>query len=210
MSENTDSLISFSMKIWKYLQHGFALGVLGFGFILIGFFIPYLVYPVMLMLGLPLSSALFFGVIFMLLGGVNQIMAQRLWGVEIEQSIGTGMRDGFFLFVLINISFAPLILVMNSMWLLWVWTWHPINPLDVFIILLISTPVYLLLMGLIGEKVAIFLHVEKEPEMPANSQERSQKCPYCGSSYYYSPDKVSEGEVQCQNCAKKFPVISDI
>ncbi len=210
ITENTDSSISFSMKIWKYLQHGFALGVLVVGFLMIGITIPYLVYPVFAIVGLPLSSALFFGVIFMLLGGVNQIMALRLWGIEVEQNIGTGMRDGFFLFILSNIIFAPMIIIFQSMWRWWLWTSHAVNPLDVLVVLSISTPIYLLMMGFIGEKVAIFLHVEKEPKRPTDFLEHSHACPHCGKSYYYSSEKTFEGQVQCQNCGEKFPIISDI
>ncbi len=210
MTENTGGSISNRMKIWKYLQHGFALGVILVGFLLIALFFPYLVFPVLFLLGFPMMTAVFFGVIFMLLGGLNQMMAQHLWGIEVEQSIGTGMRDGFFLFVLLYISFAPFILVFQSMWQWWLWTSHAVNPLDVLVVLSISAPIYLLVMGFIGEKVAIFLHVEKEPERPPDFLQYTHACPHCGKFYYYGSEKIIEGQIQCQNCGKKFPVISDI
>jgi hypothetical protein len=203
MIEYNSSSSSIPRKIERYFLHGLALGTIPLVLMIFSSLTYYAYFPSHL-LGISMTTAILYGIVFILLGGINQSMTKRFWGIESESNIGNGMRDGFILFVLLNIAYSPLMLVMTRVSL--DLSWMTITPLHVFLILLLSTPVYLILFGFIGEKTALFLYVDKDPVMPSDYQERSFRCPHCGSSYYYTLDKVSEGQVECQNCAMQFSI----
>lgn len=38
----------------------------------------------------------------------------------------------------------------------------------------------------------------------------TQKCPYCKAVYSYHKKSITEGEVVCQNCEKRFPISDSI
>jgi hypothetical protein len=203
MMENTDRSISIIRKIGKYLLHGFMLGIPTFVLMIAGYMIPFIAYSAIILLGLTLVNAVYYGFVFMIMGGMNQVLAERLWEIESQQNIGSGMRDGFVVYVIFNIVGSPMILVFFPVILT---GWTPVIPLVAYILLLIITPIYLVLLGVIGEKIARFLHVDMEPKIAIDLRERIYICPHCGSSYYYGPEKVHEGRVECQNCAKLFPI----
>ncbi len=184
-------------------MHGLILGVVVFaasvGMMLIGMGYSFQTY---LLLGSSLVGAAFHAIIFALTGGMNQALAERFWGIDCEKNIGTGMRDGFLVFFLFNIVFLPVGLTFAiPPWL----HWMP-SAIEVAIIFLVAIPIYILLLGIIGAKTAVFLHQDKEPVMPSDFVERSHECPHCMARYYYGPGIEKEGVVTCQNCGKQFSI----
>ena len=193
---------SAARKLGRYFLHGLILGavvlVASIGMTLIGIASSYLTY---MLLGSSLIGAAFYAMIFALTGGMNQALAERYWGISCEKSIGTGMRDGFLIFMVFNIAFLPVALVFS------IPPWYgPPSALEIAIIFLVGIPIYILLLGIIGAKTAVFLHEDKEPVMPSDFVERSHQCPHCMARYYYGPGTEREGVVTCQNCGKQFSI----
>jgi len=190
-------------QLGRYFLHGLILGavvlVASVGMILIGMASLYITY---MLLDSTLINAVFYAIIFALTGGMNQALAERYWGINCEKNIGTGMRDGFLIFILFNIAFLPVALVFSIP----PWWYSQPSALDIVVIFLVAIPIYILLLGIIGAKTAVFLHEDKEPVMPSDFIERSHQCPHCMARYYYRPDTEKEGVVTCQNCGKQFSV----
>jgi hypothetical protein len=200
--ERSSSSISQISKIAKYFQHGFALGVMligGFLLLVMGgiFFYP----SYYIFISPSLIGAIFYAVTFGLTGGVNQKLAEHIWGIKCEQNIGTGLRDGFVLFIFFNIAFVPISMILFFPY----WLPSP-APLQIFLFISFTVPFYILVLGVIGQQVAVLLHSDEEPARPSDFIERSHKCPYCGAKYYYESKPENQNIVTCQNCAKQFSI----
>jgi hypothetical protein len=148
--------------------------------------------------------AAFYAIIFALVGGMNQVLVDRLWGIESEQNIGTGMRDGFLLYMIFNIAYIPVMIGVNS-FMMWR-GWSEAVYAQAMMMIVVSAPIYFVFMGFIGEKIAIFLYADKKPELPLDFSEHSYRCIHCGATYYYGQEISSQGIITCQNCAREFEI----
>ena len=203
--ESKQASISFLGRLLRYLLHGLVLAVVVLTPMIFGVVTSASAYILpQILMGPLFATTIMFGMIFILLGGANHSLSKKLWGHEFESDLGTGMRDGFVLFVIFNIAYSPIMMAMMRLSV--GWGLHTVTPFDVFLLFLVTTPIYLLLFGFIGERFAVFLNLDKEPIMPTDFQERSFKCSHCGSSYYYSSEIVRDGRVACQNCGKQFEI----
>jgi len=202
--ENSTNSSSVIRILGRYFLHALILGAVvlvgSVGMILIGMGSLYLAYMV---LTSSLVGAAFYAMIFALTGGMNQALAERFWGIDCEKNIGTGMRDGFLIFMLFNTAFLPVGLIFA---IPPGWHWVP-SAIDVAIIFLVAIPIYILLLGIIGAKTAVFLHLDREPVMPTDFVEHSHQCPHCMARYYYGLGAEKERVVTCQNCGKQFSII---
>ncbi|MHA1951909.1 MAG: hypothetical protein ACXAAO_10510 [Candidatus Thorarchaeota archaeon] len=199
------SEISKLVRLSKYLQHGFALGVIVIvPSVFLAFFFGSWFFLLWL-LGLPLMYAAYFAIVFALLGGVNQVLSTYFWGIEVEQSIGNGMRDGFLLYIIFNIAYLPVTLAVNALAMWGFWFAIP-SYVQATMLVIVSAPIYFVLLGFIGEKTTIFLYVDTERELPSDFSDNSFSCIHCGSRYYYKPGVVRDGVVTCQNCAQDFRI----
>jgi hypothetical protein len=191
--------------VGRYLLHGLGIGVIVFGgefvLLVVSFGNPYSLFYTQA--GSPFMGVLFYGLLFALTGGANQIFAEQIWNIKCEQNIGTGMRDGFIILVFFSISFLPLDILFSLMTLGFMVT---LTPIQVLVILTIVIPLYVFILGVIGKSEAIFLHVDAEPAIPPDFSEHNYSCPHCSASYYYGPDSIQNGMVTCQNCAKEFSI----
>lgn len=50
-------------------------------------------------------------------------------------------------------------------------------------------------------------HIELVADSEIIGPKSRQTCPHCKASYSYDMRNIVEGEVVCQNCTKRFPVI---
>ena len=144
----------------------------------------------------------FYAVAFALLGGVNQVLVQKIWDIECEQSIGNGMRDGAIFYMFFEIAFLPVSLAIQSFTMWDHWEYFP----DTILVILIAAPFYMIIAGGIGERLALFLYVDLEPEMPSDFSEHSYTCTHCGARYYYGEESRSKGVLTCQNCSRDFNI----
>ncbi|MFW9833646.1 MAG: hypothetical protein ACFFEK_06600 [Candidatus Thorarchaeota archaeon] len=203
--ETESSSISIVGRISRYFLHGLLLGVACLVPLFLGVY-TYTSYYMLAytLLGPSFTLAIVYGVTFLLLGGLNQAMSKQLWGIETDSNLGTGMRDGFVLFMLFNIAYSPVMLLVTG--LTQGFIYPPIPVFNAFLLFIISSSLYLFLFGYLGAMYSISSNVERAPAVPNDIQARTFKCPYCGSLYYYSSEKESRGQVECQNCARFFEV----
>ena len=140
---------------------------------------------------------------FAFLGGINQVVSQKLWGTETEQNASSGLRDGVLLSLLLNIPYLPLSLATTTS--IFQWGRH-LDAGEIFLILLISFPILFVIFGIIGEKVSSFFYQNYKPELPPDYDTKSHTCPHCGARYYYGENSVDEKKIICQNCNKQFTI----
>jgi DNA-directed RNA polymerase subunit RPC12/RpoP len=194
--------------IWRYAQHGFTLGaILLSGVVILTVFIINPYNMAYMLVGIPFIGAIYYALLFGLAGGVNQFLAEHIWRIKCEQSIGTGLRDGLILFLLVDLAALPLIMFMNAMSLAYMY--HLVSaptPLQLFLLFSLIISIYTFVIGAIGKGVAVFLHGDKEPEMPSDFAEHSYRCPHCGANYYYDSEKIRDQSLTCQNCAREFSI----
>lgn len=201
---NTVEKKSLGNELLRYIQHGLGLGVILICSLFVLLVLVGTSYSFLFVLfGTPLLGAISYAIVFEVVGGANFVLADHIWGIKCEQNIATGMRDGFFIFICSAIVFFPLNMLFNSTIYM---PWFAPTPLQVLLIFFLSIPIFIILSGVIGKSVAVFLYVDKEPAMPTDFVEHSYVCPHCGSQYYYRQDTISEGMVICQNCAQQFSI----
>ncbi|TFH06025.1 MAG: hypothetical protein E4H14_11600 [Candidatus Thorarchaeota archaeon] len=202
------SEISILGRLIRYLLHGLVIGSIvivlsAFNTIMFtdSYFIRITLCPI-------LMYAPFFAVAFALVGGVNQTLVERIWNIKCEQSIGDGMRDGAIFYILFNVFFLPVSIFIQGFILYGnygSWQYFP----DTVLVILIIAPLFMVIAGAIGERLAIFLYVDSEPEPPPDYSEHSYTCSHCGARYYYGLESRSKGVLTCQNCARDFDIIVD-
>ena len=144
-----------------------------------------------------------YAILFALIGGINQVLSEKLWNIKCEQNIGNGMRDGAILFFVFNITFMPISIMGITFSLS---PWSGLNSNQVILILLVAGFVSVFAIGFMSEKISSFLYVDNEPEPPPDFSEYNYTCPYCNARYYYGSEIPSDGMITCQNCARAFPV----
>jgi hypothetical protein len=203
MEEHSSSISQIS-TIVKYFERGFTLGLIFIGgFLLVGIGGVYFYPSYYRLISSSVFGAIFYAVAFGLAGGVNQKLAEHILGIKCEQNIGTGLRDGFVLFVFFNVVFVPVSMMFSyPAWALW---FSP-SPLQIFLLVSFAIPVYIFLLGIISRQVASFLHADEEPTMPSDFVQHSYKCPHCSPKYYYGLIHNNQNAVTCQNCAKQFSI----
>lgn len=207
MKETSDK-ISLVGMIWRYAQHGFILGAILLGGVVI--LTVFMVNPynmAVMLVGVPFIGAIYYALLFGLAGGVNQILAEHIWKIKCEQNIGTGLRDGLILFLLVNLAALPLLVFINAMSLAYMYDLGP-TPTPPQLLLLFSAifSIYTFVIGAIGKGVAVLLHGDKEQEMPSDFTEHIYRCPHCGANYYYGSEKIHDQSLTCQNCARDFSI----
>ncbi|TFG26535.1 hypothetical protein EU528_14245 [Candidatus Thorarchaeota archaeon] len=144
-----------------------------------------------------------YAILFALIGGINQVLSEKLWDIKCEQNIGNGMRDGAILLFVFNITFIPI----NIMAIAYSFSpWSGLNNIQVILILLVSVFVSVYAIGFLSEKIASFLYVDKDPETPPDFSKHSYTCPHCNARYYYGSEIPNNGTITCQNCARDFPI----
>ena len=198
--------VSILGRLSRYLLHGLVIGTI---VIVLSAFNTILFadsYFVRITLGPILMYAPFFAVAFALVGGVNQALVERIWNIECEQSIGNGMRDGAIFYILFNVYFLPVSIAIQGFTMWGYWEYFP----DTVLVILIIAPLFMVIAGAIGERLAIFLYVDSEPEPPPDYSEHSYTCSHCGARYYYGTESRSKGVLTCQNCALDFDIKEDL
>jgi len=144
-----------------------------------------------------------YAILFTLIGGINQVLSEKLWGIESEQNIATGMRDGAILYFVFNISLLPITIMATSYYL---WHYSGVTPEQVLLTIIVSGFIYIGGIGFMCEKFSSFMYVDNEPDPPPDFSECSYTCPHCNARYYYGSEIPSNGMITCQNCARDFPV----
>jgi DNA-directed RNA polymerase subunit RPC12/RpoP len=206
--KETSDEISLAGMIWRYALHGFTLGtILLGGVIILTVFIVNPYSMVYMLVGIPFIGAIYYALMFGLTGGVNQFLAGHIWRIKCEQNIGTGLRDGLILFLLVNLAALPLIVFMNAMSLTYMYGLVPVpTPLQLILLFSLIFSIYTFVIGAIGRGVAVFMYGDKEPEVPSDFAEHSYRCPHCGANYYYDSEKIHDQSLTCQNCAREFSI----
>ncbi|TFH00185.1 MAG: hypothetical protein E4H14_19965, partial [Candidatus Thorarchaeota archaeon] len=147
------SEVSILGRLSRYLLHGLVIGTI---VIVLSVFDTIWFadsYFVRITLGPVLMYAPFFAVAFAVVGGINQALVERLWGIECEQSIGNGMRDGAIFYIVFNGSFLPVSVAIQGFTMWEHWEYFP----DTVLVILIIAPLFMIIAGAIGERLAIFL-----------------------------------------------------
>lgn len=199
------SEVSILRRLLRYFQHGFILSLISIAltvFITFAYAGSYFMY---IILGPILMYAPMYAVAFAVLGGINLALVQHLWSIELEPSIGNGMRDGAIFYILFNVTFLPVSISIQGFIM---WGYLDFFP-DTMLILLITSPIYMIVAGAIGERLVRFLYFDSEPEMPPDFSKHSYTCIHCGARYYYGEESRSKGVLTCQNCMQEFEIKSD-
>jgi len=198
---------SIGKRLSNYFLHGITLGSITFVawiltiFSLLPSYVPYYIPPSILGPSLLVGPA--YAILFALIGGLNQVLSEKLWGIKCEQNIGTGMRDGAILYFVFNIILIPIYIMVIFYTMS---PWSGLNNIQVTSILLVSGFVSVVAIGFMSEKIASFLYVDEDPKPPPDFSEYSYTCPHCNARYYYGSEIPSNGIITCQNCAQDFPI----
>lgn len=147
-----------------------------------------------------------YAILFALIGGINQVLSEKLWNIKCEQNIGNGMRDGAILFFVFDITFLPINIMAIAYSLS---PWSGLNNIQVILILLVSGFASVYAIGFMSQKIASFLYVDEDPEAPPDFSKYSYTCPHCNARYYYGTESRTKGVLTCQNCARDFDMIVD-
>lgn len=156
----------------------------------------------MRLIGPSLIYAVLFTILFALVGGSNQVLSQKFWGITCEQNFSNGMRDGALIVILFNIAYLP-VMVIGAAYSLWI---YGADYGQAILILVYTIPVYFIICGVLGEKVSSFFYIDQESEPPDDFRENTFTCPHCGARYYYGERPPGSNTIICQNCNQMFNV----